>query len=297
VADRVQAKSPGVRVVCHGSDDLPAVEGDENQLETALANLCQNATDAMPGGGTLTLSAREEELGDRPELGLAAGRWVRVDVADTGEGMAAEVRRRAIEPFFTTRAPGSAVGLGLSMVYGVVHNHGGQLTIVSEPGAGTTVTFYLPPAPPVPAQEPVSGPEGAATAPPAGVVLLVDDDEWIRFSVGRLLEVLGYRVIEASGGAEGLVEYQAHREEIVAVLLDLRMPGMDGAEVLERLVAIDPDVRVIICTGYERDQVSQRLFALGRVGFLRKPFGPEDLLDRLRTFARRAPVPVPEPAG
>jgi CheY-like chemotaxis protein len=206
--------------------------------------------------------------------------------------MTEEVRSRAIEPFFTTREAGEGVGLGLSMAYGVIRNHGGQLLLESEPGVGTTVTMYLPAAPvetlpqTPPRREPGVGLRG-------GAVLVVDDDEWVRFSTGRLLERLGYEAIEAPGGEEGLAAYQARGPEIVAVLLDLRMPGMDGAEVLRRLVALDPEVRVILCTGYERDQVSQGLFELGHVGFLGKPFGLAKLAEQLRAFARAPRVPTP----
>lgn len=291
LAARARDAHPGLRVERVGAADLPDVEGDPEQLEIALGNLCQNAVEAMPDGGTLSIVASAEDRDERADLGLAAGRWVRVEVRDTGIGMTDAVRRRAIEPFFTTRGPGEGVGLGLSMAYGVIRNHGGQLALESEPGAGTTVTVHLPAAPVavVTAPEP---PDVLSAAAPGGVVLVVDDDEWVRFSTGRLVEALGYETIEATGGEEGLAAYRARGPEIVAVLLDLRMPGMDGAEALRRLVALDPDVRVVLCTGYERDQVSQGLFELGRVGFLGKPFGLADLEAQLRAFARAPRVPA-----
>jgi nitrogen-specific signal transduction histidine kinase/CheY-like chemotaxis protein len=290
LAVHVRETHPSVRIERVGEPDLPDVEGDPDQLEVALGNLVDNALAAMPAGGTLSIAASAEEHGERPELGLAPGPWVRVEVRDTGIGMTEEVRRRAIEPFFTTRAPGQGVGLGLSMAYGVIRNHGGQLHIDSEPGAGTTVTVYLPAAP---AAVAVPTPPRAVAAPAArgGAVLVVDDDEWVRFSTRRLLERVGYEVIEATGGVEGLAAYRARGSEIVAVLLDLRMPGMDGAEALRRLVALDPDARVILSTGYERDQVSQGLFELGHVGFLGKPFGLAELEEQLRAFARAPRVP------
>lgn len=294
LAGRARSAHPRVRVERTCSGGLPSVEGEPEQIETALWNLCENALEAMPEGGTLSIGARADLGADRPELDPGRGPWVRVEVRDTGVGMIEEVRRRAVEPFFTTRAPGQGVGLGLSMAYGVIRNHGGQLLLESEPGRGTTVTVYLPAAPAAAAAlGPPPPARGAAVpAPRGGVVLVVDDDEWVRFSTGRLLRALGFEVIEAPGGPEGLAAYRARGPEIVAVLLDLRMPVLDGTEVLRRLVALDPDVRVILCTGYERDQVSQGLFGLGRVGFLGKPFGIAELEAQLQAFARPVGAPA-----
>lgn len=289
VADRARAASPLVHVVSAYPPDLPDVEGDAGQVETALFNVCENALDAMPQGGTLSLTARVEESGGLagPDLGLPEGRWLRIDIADTGSGMTEEVRARAIEPFFTTRAVGRGVGLGLSMAYGVARGHGGDLVLESEPGRGTKVTIFLPAAAPEqPARVPEPARPSTAPAEAGGLVLVVDDDEWVRFSSSRLLEAIGYTVVEASGGAEALEIFRARGDEIVAVLLDLRMPVMDGAEALRRLVALDPDVRVVLCTGYERDQVSQGLFQLGHVGFLGKPFGVKELRAQLDAWAR-----------
>ncbi len=283
VAEASRARSPAVSVECSVAPGLPPVEGDHEQLEAALVSLSENALDAMPGGGTLHLDARTEDRpAQRPDL--PAERWVRVEVTDTGVGMSEEVRARAIDPFFTTKAVGQGAGLGLSMAYGVVRNHGGDLTLTSEPGRGTHVLVRLPAA-----EGAIAAPPAPRAAPPAaapGLVLVVDDDEWIRWSAGRLLEAIGYEVVEAAGGQEALDTYAARGPEFVAVLLDLRMPGLDGAEVLRRLVLQDPDARVILCTGYERDQVSQGLFGLGHVGFLGKPFTLAELQEQLRLLAR-----------
>jgi len=240
-------------------------------VRDAVFAVCQNAVDATPFGGRVHLktSALQVELGHAT---LEPGTHVCLEIRDEGTGMSEDVRAHATEPFFTTKAVGAGTGLGLSMACGVIRNHGGEVRIDSTPGVGTTVTMSLPVAPsptPTPDLPPPSPP--AAPAPGREVALVVDDDEWVRHSSRALLEALDYEVAEAADGVSALREFQRQRR-VAFVLLDLRMPGMDGEEVLRRLVVIDPQVRVILCTGYHRQQVSQRLFTIGRVGFLGKPF-------------------------
>ncbi|MDP2311318.1 MAG: response regulator [Pseudomonadota bacterium] len=294
VAERVREWGPTMNVVVDVPPALPNLEGDEEQVEAALMSLCENARDAMPKGGTLTISVCREAPGPRagPDASSPVGGWIRVDIADTGVGMSEEVRKRAVEPFFTTKAVGTGVGLGLSMAYGVVRHHGGEFVVHTAPGVGTTVMVYLPvpgalvAVPDVPREPPV------AVAPErGGLVLVVDDDEWVRFSSRRLLEAIGYEVAEVYGGPEAIALYRLRGPEICAVLLDMRMPRMDGAEVLRQFLEIDPDVRVILCTGFERDEVSQGLFGEGHVGFLGKPFTVEELAVQLGIHARVGPKP------
>jgi CheY-like chemotaxis protein len=168
--------------------------------------------------------------------------------------------------------------------HGVFHRRsGGDLHVASKPRGGTAVTLCLPAAAFATPGTPGPAPPLSATREPGErSVLVVDDDEHVQFSSRKILQSLGYTVTEALDGPTALRLYQQAPRRFAVVLLDLRMPGMDGEEVLRRLLAIDPEVRVIICTGFERDQVSKRIFATGRVGFLGKPFGPKDVLEQIK---------------
>jgi PAS domain S-box-containing protein len=268
--------------------DLPVVDCDPDQVRQALINVCQNAIDATRLGGTIQIRTRRERVeasAGRPPH-LAPGPYACVEVRDTGSGMADDVKARAIEPFYTTKELGAGAGLGLSMAFGVMRHHGGDLQITSAPGAGTSVTLYFPASEASPALlvPPSTPPVSAPRAPASNVVLLVDDDEWVVYSSRLILESLGYDVVTAMNGATALELFASAVGRFAFVLLDLRMPGMDGEEVLERLLVLDPGVRVILCTGFERDQVSQRIFSLGHVGFLGKPFGADDVLEQIRAM-------------
>jgi PAS domain S-box-containing protein len=270
------------------------VEGDAAQLRAALDAVCENALEASPSGGTIALRAGRIEIapGDLPVPDLTPGAFVLIQVEDNGHSMTKTVLDRAFDPYFTTRT-GEGRGLGLSMVHGVLRHHGGFARLTSTEGAGTQVSLYLPERTPrtaVPA-----GPLLPASTPP-GPVLVVDDDDMMRMASCRLLERLGYATVDASDGPTALKYFSDRTRPFEFVLLDLRMPGMAGDEVLRRLVAIDPDVRIVICTGYDRDQVTQALFSRGRVGFLQKPFTPAALVDQIR-FVRPESAPVEPTPG
>lgn len=259
--------------------DLPIVEGDPQQVYDAVLHVCQNACEATAEGGHIRITTSVRAVGEGDPV-LKPGVYVCLELTDTGAGMTDAVRAQALEPFFTTKELGKGLGLGLSMAFGVMRHHGGDLRITSERGVGTTVSMYLPVEPhPIHTSPPSPTPPhaGRASAPDRTTVLVIDDDEWVRYSSAALLEALEFDVAQAEDGPRGLAAFEQHRDRILFVLLDLRMPGMDGEEVLRRLVALDPEVHVIICTGYDRDQVSRRLFALGHVGFLGKPFTLEEL--------------------
>ncbi|MES2643850.1 MAG: ATP-binding protein [Myxococcota bacterium] len=256
--------------------DLPLVEGDPIQVLAALENLLQNAVDASPDGGRVTLSTRwvTEHAGSLSSPDLVPAVYAVVEIADAGVGMTDEVRQRAVEPFFTTKGIGLGPGLGLSMAYGVARHHGGTLLLSSSPGHGTTVTVYLPAVAALLVTPPAPAPVVTLVAAPADKprVLVIDDDLWVRFSTRRLLHGLGFDAVDADGGEAGLARFREAGGRFLFVLLDVRMPGMNGEDVLRHLLQIDPDVRVIIFTGFARDQVSQRIFQAGQVGFLGKPF-------------------------
>lgn len=256
-----------------------ALLGDAAQLEQALLNLCLNGVDAMPEGGTLTLSATAEELAPprAAALDVAPGPYVALAVRDEGVGLAPEVARRMFEPFFTTKEPGRGTGLGLAMVYGTVQAHHGGIDVVSAPGSGTTITLYLPAGGEVSERReagPASGEHAAR-----GRILVIDDDPLLRATTRRMLERAGFQVTLADGGLRGLEAYGA--EPGFVVLLDLAMPGMDGPETFQRLRALDPAVRVVLTSGYAFQKDVQACIDAGACGFLEKPYEPGALIEAL----------------
>ncbi len=272
--------APGVTVRFEIASGTPDVVGDRAQLETALQNVCTNGLDAMETEGELLVRVVSEEVAPAADDqgGLAPGGYVRIEIIDSGTGMSEGVLERAVEPFFSTKPLGQGIGLGLSMAFGVVRNHKGSLSLVSTEGGGTSVTIQLPAAV-AEAPSDVPGPTRSKreAAPRRGTVLVVDDDLWARGACRALLTHLGYAVVEAADGPTALELYEKRTGDFSFVMLDMRMPIMDGDEVLRRLVALDPGVRVILCTGYDRDQINPALFALGDVGFLGKPFGVQEI--------------------
>ncbi len=254
---------------------LPPIQADASQFSVALMNLCNNALDAMSGRGTLTLRGRVghlDEEGGEPPSGPPG---VLLSVTDTGEGMSTETIQRAIEPFFTTKPPGSGTGLGLSMVYGTVTNHGGKLQIQSQPGQGTTVHLWLPAHPEATLAEEARDLAPASSA--VGTILVAEDDDVVSTVTRGILERAGHRVLHARDGAEALLVFTRLRSEIDLVLLDLVMPRMDGMEAFSELRKLAPHLPILITSGYGTEEKVQRLITAGAAGFLRKPYSVEDL--------------------
>jgi len=261
-----------VRLDLDLADDLRTVTGDPASLGHGLMNLCVNAVDAMAGGGTLTFRTRNE--------GTSA---VLLEVIDTGSGMPPEVLARALDPFFTTKPTGKGTGLGLPIVYSTVKAHQGRMEIQSEPGRGTRITIQLPacaPAAEVPA--PAAARPEAAGRPLQ--VLLVDDDDLVVEAVQAILRALGHAVTATPGGIEALARVAAGLQPDV-VILDLNMPGLDGAGTLPRLLAARPGLPVLLATG-RVDQAALDLVKVHpSVQLLAKPFGIRELQLRLDAIA------------
>jgi CheY-like chemotaxis protein len=268
-----QSVGPSVRIEVEIDPDARYVRSDSNQLELALLNLAVNARDAMPGGGTLRISASPAT---HRAIGLPPGEYVELVVSDTGAGMTEEVRGRAIEPFFTTKPLGQGTGLGLSQVYGVVRESGGAMRIDSEPGSGAALRLTLPRAAPETAQ-PTSSAEAAPALPPdAGHhhhVLVVDDDSLVRRFITESLRSLGYRVDAFDNGESALEFLKASSVDLLVV--DFAMPGMNGAEVARDAQALRPGLRVLIVSGYADSAALDT--ALGSARQLRKPFDLNEL--------------------
>ncbi|WP_372623996.1 ATP-binding protein, partial [Falsiroseomonas sp.] len=226
---------------------LPAALVDPHALELALVNLAVNARDAMPEGGRLRVRLALEE--GRLEGRLAAGRWLTVAVADTGAGMDEATLMRAVDPFFTTKAPGQGTGLGLSMVHGLAAQSGGALVLESAPGEGTTATLWLPVSARPPAAPAAPDARQAELEPGRGAVLVVDDEPLVLESTAAMLEELGYDPVCASSAAAAL-ELLHRRSDVALVLTDHAMPGMTGAALALQLMRERPGLPVILATGY-----------------------------------------------
>jgi CheY-like chemotaxis protein len=248
-----------------------------------VINLAVNARDAMSEGGVLTLACSSAFLdGGYVAMNAAAkiGNYVVIEVSDTGTGIPPEIRDRIFDPFFSTKEVGKGTGLGLSTSLGIVKSHGGFFNVYSEPGEGTAFKVYLP------AES--AGAEGASEEPgpsPRGngeLILLVDDEPSIRQVAKRTMESHGYRVIEASNGAEALATYVQHAKEVRLVIADMSMPVMDGAATVRALQHLEPKVRLIAASGLGGTGAFAKVGALGVKHFLQKPYTAASLLETLR---------------
>jgi CheY-like chemotaxis protein len=266
---------------------LPLVHADPSMIEQVVMNLASNARDAMPGGGTLIIGISETYVGDEhveahPES--APGHFVKLEVTDTGCGMDEATRARIFEPFFTTKPTGHGTGLGLASAYAIVKNHGGAITVESAPGAGSTFTVHLPAREAPPAAEPR---RARTVRRGRETILVVDDEAVVLKAYGRLLRKLGYQVLTATDGEEALAVYREHGAAIALVLLDMVMPGQGGGATLDALKAHDPQVKVLLCSGYGLDGEAEEILARGCAGFIQKPFSPEALSGKLRELLGR----------
>jgi PAS domain S-box-containing protein len=263
--------------------ELHRIKADQGQLEQVLLNLAVNARDAMPNGGRLTIKTRNVTMGasevQRYSYPVKPGDYVQLSVSDTGTGMDSATQARIFEPFFTTKEKGKGTGLGLSTVYGVVKQSDGYIETDSGLGKGTTFTIHLP----------VVAETAASELPPAVVtstsrgnetVLLVEDQDALRFLTQSMLKRLGYRVFEASEGAEALAVSASQKCPIDLLLTDIVMPGMNGCDLARRLVHERPDIKVIYMSGYSGQGIGQVVIPSGS-HFLAKPFSREDLMRKI----------------
>ncbi|HKY80906.1 MAG TPA: ATP-binding protein [Sphingobium sp.] len=266
---------PTIELDVRHAPNLPAGLGDPNQLELAILNLCVNARDAMPEGGSLTITADEITTDVYRDYRLTAGSYVRISVIDTGSGMSAETLAKAVEPFFSTKEVGRGTGLGLSMVHGLAAQLGGAFTLSSELGQGTRADLYLPVAKGV---QPLAILTASSHPPAAGrklSVLLVDDEELVRLGTAEMIRDFGHSVAEASGGAEALAML-ADGLVVDAVITDYKMPRVDGAELAHRLHAAYPSLPVLIITGYTG--ITEDVLHLP---YLAKPFTQSEIIQAL----------------
>lgn len=258
------------------------VSGDPGQIQNAFLNLALNARDAMPEGGVLTFSTRIESLQvgdtDRYDLHLKPGEYLVVSVGDTGVGMNPDTLSHIYEPFFTTKDVGKGTGLGLASVYGCVKSHSGYINVKSEPGRGTAFQVHIPLLRESIQHVPEKGSETRGVVVGKGHVLVVDDEEIIRGFCRELLTDSGYTVTECSDGLEAVEYFQKHHKKVDVAIVDMIMPRMSGVDCIREIRRIDPELRVILSTGYDFTNKTQHLISSGITGFLQKPFRESDLL-------------------
>ncbi|HWR20269.1 MAG TPA: PAS domain S-box protein, partial [Verrucomicrobiae bacterium] len=271
------------------------VNADGAQVQQILLNLATNARDAMPHGGTLTLRLTpvtliETSLGGHPERRLGA--FACLTVADTGTGIPAAIRDRIFEPFFTTKEPGHGTGLGLASVYGIARQHEGWIEVETAEGQGSAFQVFLPLVPTA-----VKAASLVEKALPRGTetLLLVEDNPMVLELGELLLSNLGYTVLSAADGVEALATFQAH-SDIALVLTDAIMPRMGAADLIPALRALNPDVKVLVATGYAPDEIHHSLESLEVTGYVRKPFSQADLATAVRA-ALDGPADAGRPKG
>ena len=266
-----------IQVVIECAPDLWRVRVDPGEIGRALMNLSLNARDAMPGDGTLTIQTANLTLAEPEarEQGLPPGRYVMLEVRDTGVGMDVHVQDHIFEPFFTTKESGKRTGLGLSTVMGVVEQSGGHIRCQSEVGVGTSFKIFLP-AVAEPVKQRPGAPAGLAAAPKGTEsVLVVEDDDAVRGLLRRILSSRGYEVLEALGGRDALKLCETHPGKIDLLLTDAVMPAPGGRELAEAALKLRPGLKVVFLSGHTQD-------AMLEDGTLRKPFTPLQLAQKVR---------------
>ncbi len=277
-----------IRIHKKYQDGLWPVEVDRGQMEQVLLNLFINAWQAMPGGGDLYLETKNEVLDDtyNKPFEVTPGNYVKISVTDTGIGMDDATCQRVFEPFFTTKDIGRGTGLGLASAYGIIKNHGGIINVYSEKGLGTTFNIYLPASDKAVLTE-KKKPE-ARLLKGKETILFVDDEEVLTDVGQNLLTQLGYRVFTAQSGKDAIDIFRKHRGAIDLVILDMVMPDMGGAEVYDRIKQINPDIRVILSSGYSLNGQAGDIMERGCDDFIQKPFNISTLSAKIRDLLSNA---------
>jgi PAS domain S-box-containing protein len=276
------------------------VEVDQGQIEQVLLNIFVNAWHAMPDGGDLHLMTENVSIDDdfNMPFKVEAGKYVKISIIDTGTGMDKAIQQRVFEPFFTTKEMGRGTGLGLASAYGIVKNHGGFIDVFSEPGKGATFSIYLPAS-----EKEVMEETDAAEIVLKGdeTLLLVDDEEMIIEVGEQILQALGYKVLPAISGKEALKIYQNKKDSIDMVILDMIMPGMGGGETYDNLKQINPDIKVLLSSGYSISGQAAEILERGCDGFIQKPFKLRQLSVKIREILDKNSASTrssgPDPAG
>ena len=273
-----------IRIHSDLQPDIWTVEVDRGQIEQALLNLYVNAWQAMPQGGDLYLKTENvildaDFINNKPYK-VEAGDHIKITVTDTGSGIDKETQERIFEPFFTTKEMGRGTGLGLASVYGIIKSHGGYINVYSEAEMGTTFSIYLPASGKEVRQEkrePI-----VTVSKGSGTILLIDDEEMIIKVGEELLQELGYKVLAARSGQGAINLYKKNTDKIDLVIMDMIMPGMGGGETFDHLKEIDPDIKVLLSSGYSINGQASEILERGCDGFIQKPFNINQLSEKIQ---------------
>jgi CheY-like chemotaxis protein len=248
-------------------------------------NLSTNARDAMPNGGLLSIGTDTVDL-DKEYIKMHGlekpGKYALISLSDTGSGMDEETRQKIFEPFFTTKELGRGTGLGLSIVYGIIKQHNGNVTVYSLPSGGTTFRIYLPLA-----KSSLEKTETAEVATPRGhgeTILVAEDNPDVGKLIRQVLEVFGYKVIEAIDGEDAINKFLTHRDEVKLVMLDVIMPKKTGKDVGDEIKKIQPDMKILFTSGYTADVINKKGILEEGIDFISKPVTPNDLLTKVRAM-------------
>lgn len=270
-----------IRIHIKYQKDIWSVEVDLSQIEQVLLNLYVNAAQAMPGGGNLYLQTENVTLDENyvRHFNAKKGDYVRISVKDTGVGMDEDTIKRIFDPFFTTKDRSRGTGLGLASAYGIIKNHGGIINAHSMIGQGSTFDVFLPASPKKIVQK---GELSREILKGSETILLIDDEDIIIDIGEQILERLGYRALTARSGKEAIDIYQANKSKINIVILDMIMPDMGGGETYDRLKKINPEIKVLLSSGYSIDGQASEIMNRGCNGFIQKPFNVEQLSMKVR---------------
>lgn len=271
-------------------DNLWSASIDRGQIQQVLLNLYVNAWQAMPKGGDILLESENIDVYGKKavDLGLRNGRYVQISVKDTGDGIEKELQSRIFEPFFTTKERGRGTGLGLASSYGIINNHGGSIKVYSEKGVGSMFVFFLP------ATSNAADEEASCRCEIRNgkeTVLLVDDEVNVIDVTEEMLQSMGYKVLTARSGMEAVEIFKKNRTVIDLVILDMIMPGLGGGETFDCIKAIDPDIRVLLSSGYSIKGEAKEILNRGCSGFIQKPYSLSQLSEKLNEILARGVQP------
>lgn len=276
-----------LQIECRNPADLWLVAAEPAKIEQVLLSLYTNGWEAMSGNGLLSLEAANINLGQEESrsLLLPSGKYVRISITDHGVGIEEDLQQRIFEPFVTTKERGKATGLNLAAAYSIIRNHEGSIQFRSVKGQGTTFDIYLPAWAgnhSSPLEIVLENKSPAEISPGKETVLLVDDEDTIIDVIGMALKMIGYTVLVAKKGEEAIEIYRQHKEGIALVILDMLLPGMDGGKAFDLLKAINPQVKVLLSSGFSYNEEAAQIIARGCSGFIQKPFGIKELSQKIR---------------